>query len=174
MTSMTADGDLRQANPLEGVRVLELTQGIAGPYAAKLFAIMGATAFVKGLGAMHALSHAIGALCNTQHGLTNAVLLVPVLEFNRPAIEKPVAALARDLGLAANFDAYVAAVRRLAALPNPTVPASTALENGRQAMRDLNSMRQSVDLIETVEANAATALMRSLNDLEQAVDAPTE
>lgn len=42
MTSMTADGDLRQANPLEGVRVLELTQGIAGPYAAKLFAIMGA------------------------------------------------------------------------------------------------------------------------------------
>lgn len=77
-------------------------------------AIMGATAFVKGLGAMHALSHAIGALCNTQHGLTNAVLLVPVLEFNRPAIEKPVAALARDLGLDASFDAYVAAARKLA------------------------------------------------------------
>ena len=54
-------------------------------------AIMGATSFVKGLGAMHALSHAIGALVGSQHGLTNAVLMPYVLEFNRPAIEQPVA-----------------------------------------------------------------------------------
>jgi alcohol dehydrogenase class IV len=76
-------------------------------------AIMGATSFVKGLGAMHALSHAIGALANTQHGLTNAVLMPYVLAFNRPAIEQPVAALAAYLGLEPSFDAYLDAVTSL-------------------------------------------------------------
>ena len=76
-------------------------------------AIMGATSFVKGLGAMHALSHAIGALANTQHGLTNAVLMPYVLAFNRPAIEQPVAALAAYLGLEPRFDAYLEAVTGL-------------------------------------------------------------
>ena len=78
-------------------------------------AIMGATSFVKGLGAMHALSHAIGALNNTQHGLTNAVLMPYVLQFNRPAIETPVAALARYMGLDATFDGYFGAVKELSA-----------------------------------------------------------
>ena len=73
-------------------------------------AIMGATSFVKGLGAMHALSHAIGALVGTQHGLTNAVLMPYVLQFNRPAIETPVAALARYMELEPSFDAYLSAV----------------------------------------------------------------
>jgi alcohol dehydrogenase class IV len=76
-------------------------------------AIMGATSFVKGLGAMHALSHAIGALNNTQHGLTNAVLMPYVLQFNRSAIETPVAALARYMGLEATFDSYFDAVTEL-------------------------------------------------------------
>ncbi len=76
-------------------------------------AIMGATSFVKGLGAMHALSHAIGALVGTQHGLTNAVLMPHVLQFNRPAIEKPVAALAAHMGLEPSFDAYFAEVSKL-------------------------------------------------------------
>jgi alcohol dehydrogenase len=76
-------------------------------------AIMGATSFVKGLGAMHALSHAIGALNNTQHGLTNAVLMPHVMRFNRPAIETPVAALAKYMGLDASFDAYMADVMAL-------------------------------------------------------------
>lgn len=76
-------------------------------------AIMGATSFVKGLGAMHALSHAIGALVGSQHGLTNAVLMPYVLEFNRPAIETPVAALAAYLELEPSFDAYLASVKAL-------------------------------------------------------------
>lgn len=76
-------------------------------------AIMGATAFVKGLGAMHALSHAIGALVGTQHGLTNAVLMPYVLRFNRPAVEKPVAELARFLELEPSFDAYLESVTEL-------------------------------------------------------------
>jgi alcohol dehydrogenase class IV len=62
-------------------------------------AIMGATAFGKGLGAMHALSHAIGALKGCHHGLTNAVLMPFVLAHNRPAIEPAMAELAAALQL---------------------------------------------------------------------------
>ncbi|MEX2649976.1 MAG: iron-containing alcohol dehydrogenase [Alphaproteobacteria bacterium] len=61
---------------------------------------MGATAFQKGLGAMHALSHPIGANFDTHHGRTNAVVMPYVLLFNRPAIEDKLTALARYLGLA--------------------------------------------------------------------------
>lgn len=48
--------------------------------------IMGATAFQKGLGGVHALAHPIGAVFDTHHGLANAVLLPYVLVRNRPAI----------------------------------------------------------------------------------------
>jgi alcohol dehydrogenase class IV len=62
-------------------------------------ASMGATAFQKGLGAIHSLSHPIGALYDTHHGLTNAVVMPYVLTFNRPAIEGKMARLAAWLGL---------------------------------------------------------------------------
>ena len=51
-------------------------------------AAMGATAFQKGLGAIHSLSHPIGALYDTHHGMTNGVFMPYVLAFNRPAIEE--------------------------------------------------------------------------------------
>lgn len=60
---------------------------------------MGATAFQKGLGAMHSLSHPCGSVLNTHHGLTNAVVMPYVLNFNRPAIEHKMTALARYLDL---------------------------------------------------------------------------
>lgn len=63
-------------------------------------ALMGATAFGKGLGAMHALSHVIGALINSQHGLTNAVLMPFVLAHNRAAIGDKMALIAAALKLA--------------------------------------------------------------------------
>ena len=63
-------------------------------------ALMGATAFGKGLGAMHALSHVIGAIINSQHGLTNAVLMPFVLEHNRAAIGEKMAMIAEALKLA--------------------------------------------------------------------------
>ncbi len=59
---------------------------------------MGATAFQKGLGAMHSLSHPCGAVLNTHHGLTNAVVMPYVLEFNRAVIEDKMEILARYLG----------------------------------------------------------------------------
>lgn len=60
---------------------------------------MGAAAFQKGLGAMHAMSHPCGAVLNTHHGLTNAVVMPYVLLFNRSAIEERITALARYLDL---------------------------------------------------------------------------
>lgn len=63
-------------------------------------ASMGATAFQKGLGAIHALSHPIGAVYDTHHGLTNAVVMPYVLAFNRAAIEEKLTRLAAWLGLA--------------------------------------------------------------------------
>ena len=49
-------------------------------------AAMGATAFMKGLGAIHAMSHPVGAQFNTHHGTTNAVCMPAVLELNAPEI----------------------------------------------------------------------------------------
>ena len=49
-------------------------------------ACMGAVAFQKGLGGIHSISHSLGALYNTHHGLTNAILLQPVLEYNKEKI----------------------------------------------------------------------------------------
>ena len=62
-------------------------------------ASMGATAFQKGLGGVHAIAHPVGAHFNTHHGLTNAVLLPYVIVHNRPAIESQLAVIARTLDL---------------------------------------------------------------------------
>ncbi|MFO1067403.1 MAG: iron-containing alcohol dehydrogenase [Geminicoccaceae bacterium] len=66
---------------------------------------MGAVAFQKGLGAIHSLSHPIGSVYDTHHGLTNAVFMPYVLAFNRPAVEDKLARLGAWLGLGGGFDA---------------------------------------------------------------------
>ncbi|NML73113.1 iron-containing alcohol dehydrogenase [Rhizobium sp. S-51] len=69
-------------------------------------AAMGAVAFQKGLGAIHSLSHPIGAIYNTHHGMTNAVVMPAVLRFNRPAIEDKIARAAAYLGISGGFDGF--------------------------------------------------------------------
>lgn len=69
-------------------------------------AAMGAVAFQKGLGAMHALSHPVGAVFNTHHGMTNAVVMPAVLRFNRSAIETRIAAAAAYMGMQDGFDGF--------------------------------------------------------------------
>ncbi len=85
-------------------------------------ASMGAVAFQKGLGAIHALSHPLGAVFDTHHGLTNAVVMPYVLAFNRDAIADRMVRLARYLGLAeASFDAvmdWVLSLRTEIGIPN--------------------------------------------------------
>ncbi len=71
-------------------------------------AAMGATAFQKGLGGIHALSHPVGALYDTHHGLTNAVFMPYVMVFNRRVIEDSMQLLATYLELPKpSFDAVL-------------------------------------------------------------------
>ncbi|MDR9485641.1 MULTISPECIES: iron-containing alcohol dehydrogenase [Sediminimonas] len=76
-------------------------------------AAMGSTAFQKGLGAIHALSHPIGAHHHTHHGTTNAVCMPAVLQFNRPAAEGVLTDAANYLGIAGGFDGFAAFVDQL-------------------------------------------------------------
>ncbi|WP_432816632.1 iron-containing alcohol dehydrogenase [Sulfitobacter sp. JB4-11] len=73
-------------------------------------AAMGATAFQKGLGAIHALSHPIGAMYHTHHGTTNAVCMPAVLQFNKPKIRSRLARAANYLSIQRGFDGFCAFV----------------------------------------------------------------
>lgn len=85
-------------------------------------ASMGATAFQKGLGAIHALSHPVGAVYDTHHGLTNAVVMPYVLAFNRRAIEAKLTRLAAWLDMPnPGFDAvmnWVLSLRKKIDIPH--------------------------------------------------------
>jgi len=99
---------------LEGMRLVAENLRIAYAEPANLTAranmmsaaLMGAVAFQKGLGAIHAISHPIGAMYHTHHGTTNAVVMQPVLRFNRPAVEEKLARAAAYLGIAGGFDGF--------------------------------------------------------------------
>ena len=95
-------------------------------------ASMGATAFQKGLGAIHALSHPVGALYDTHHGLTNAVVMPYVLAHNRVAIEDKMTRLAAWLGLAEpSFPAvmdWVLGLRRALSIPHTLKELGVGLE----------------------------------------------
>jgi alcohol dehydrogenase class IV len=83
-------------------------------------AAMGAVAFQKGLGAIHSLSHPVGALYGTHHGTTNATVMPAVLRFNRPAVEDKLGRAAAYLGLA-GFDGFydwVMSLRSELAIPD--------------------------------------------------------
>ena len=69
-------------------------------------AIMGATAFQKGLGAIHALSHPVGAIYHTHHGTTNAVFMPAVLQFNKPEISGVISQAAAYLDISGGFDGF--------------------------------------------------------------------
>ena len=85
-------------------------------------AAMGATAFQKGLGAIHSLSHPIGAVYNTHHGTTNGVVMPMVLDFNRPAIEALIERAAAYIGIPGGFDGFRARIIALRAELN--IPAN--------------------------------------------------
>ena len=79
-------------------------------------AAMGAVAFQKGLGAIHAISHPIGAVHGTHHGTTNAVVMNSVLDFNRLTIEAKVARALGYLGIHGGYDGFCDHIRALNAL----------------------------------------------------------
>jgi alcohol dehydrogenase class IV len=107
-------------------------------------ALMGATAFQKGLGAVHAIAHPVGSWFNTHHGLTNAVILPYVMTFNRPAIAEKADVIARVLDLPARgFEGllgWVLELRRELGIPHSLaeigVSATKAEIIGREAAID--------------------------------------
>ena len=70
-------------------------------------ASMGSTAFQKGLGAIHSLSHPLNAKFNIHHGLSNAIFMPYVLTFNRDAIEEKIISICDYLNLSKSFDSYL-------------------------------------------------------------------
>ena len=89
-------------------------------------AAMGAVAFQKGLGAIHSLSHPVGAVYGTHHGTTNAVVMPMVLEFNRAEIEERLTRAAAYLGFSGGYAGFCDQVMQLRAVLN--IPANlTAL-----------------------------------------------
>ena len=87
----------------------------------QIASMMGATAFQKGLGAMHALAHPLGAHHNAHHGLLNAILMPYVLQANRSVIEAPLASLARQLEVGSScedFLVWVLALRDEVGIPH--------------------------------------------------------
>jgi len=107
-------------------------------------AAMGATAFQKGLGGVHALSHAIGALYDTHHGLTNAVVMPYVVRSNESVIGDKMARIGRALELETqNFDGvfdWLLKFRKEVLIPNTLgdmkLPTGDADELGERAVQD--------------------------------------
>jgi alcohol dehydrogenase class IV len=101
-------------------------------------------AFLKGLGHVHAISHMVGAEFNTQHGLTNAIILPVVLRFNLPGMEDKVKRMADAMGLQdASVDAFIAEIERMLddidiprALSGIGVPSDCAARIAEKALQD--------------------------------------
>jgi alcohol dehydrogenase class IV len=107
-------------------------------------ASMGATAFQKGLGGVHAIAHPVGSWFNTHHGLTNAVVLPYVMVFNRGAITEKADLIARVLDLPTRgFEGLMACVlemRRTLGIPHTLAAIGVSTGNaeiiGREAAID--------------------------------------
>ena len=125
-------------------------------------------AFLKGLGLVHSISHMIGAEYNTQHGLTNAVILPVVLRFNLPGMEEKVARMADAMGLSdRSVDGFIAAVEQMldavnipVSLSEIGVPAECAPRIAEKAALDsatgTNPRRATVDDLRRLTEMAIT------------------
>ncbi|MEA2115007.1 MAG: iron-containing alcohol dehydrogenase [Thermodesulfobacteriota bacterium] len=108
---------------------------------------MGATAFQKGLGAMHALAHPLGALYNAHHGMLNAILMPYLLQANRGEIEQRIERLTQYMGLAecgfTGFMDWVLKLREQLAIPHTLadigIDDSRAEKVGKMAAEDPSS-----------------------------------
>lgn len=110
-------------------------------------ATMGATAFQRGLGGMHALAHPLGALYDSHHGLLNAILMPYVLKANEQAIKQKITRLSRYLALEqesfAGFLHWLLALRKQLAIPHSlqaiAIDTSRANDIGIMAFNDASA-----------------------------------
>jgi len=161
---------------LEGMRLIkewltiacEEPQNIQARSQMMAASTMGATAFQKGLGAMHALAHPLGAIYDAHHGLLNAILMPYVLLKNRPAIDIRMQHLARYLELDGDgFDAvldYIITLRSHIGIPNDLksigIDESRIDEIAAQALQDPSAAGNPVLL---TQAQYAALLSDAIN-----------
>lgn len=118
---------------LEGVRQVHLNllrafnapQDLEARGGMLLAAIMGATAFQKGLGVTHSCAHALSTCYDMHHGLANALMLIPCMEFNREVVPEKFARLGECIGLtgsanekASGFISWLSALKSQLKLPD--------------------------------------------------------
>ena len=125
-------------------------------------------AFLKGLGLVHAISHMVGAEYDTQHGLTNAVVLPAALRHNAPALADKIGPMAQVMGLSDTsfeaFYAHVCAILDQVGIPKTLtdigVPSDCAALIADKALQDsaagTNACTLTVQDIERVIAEALT------------------
>ena len=109
---------------LEGTRIAARALATAvrepGNLAARsdmmMASMMGAIAFQKDLGAVHSCAHALGAICDLHHGLANALMIEPVMRFNRDTVPEKFSELAHAVG-ADDFIAWLAQLKRTIGIP---------------------------------------------------------
>ena len=172
---------LAQGIALEGIRLVKEWLPAASEDGTDLTAracmqvasTMGATAFQKGLGAMHSMSHPCGAVYDTHHGLTNAVVMPYVLEFNRPSIEDRMADLGRYLGLGdTGFEGvarWILELRGRIGIPHTLadigVPPDAASRLAPMALADPSSATNPIELttpaLESLFENALQGRLRT-------------
>ena len=100
---------------LEGIRLIKNSLSIAVKDGKNIkartemlaAASMGSTAFQKGLGAIHSLSHPVNAQFNVHHGLSNAIFMPYVLTFNKKEISERIISICDYLDLEKSFDSFI-------------------------------------------------------------------
>ncbi len=103
-------------------------------------ASMGSTAFQKGLGAIHSLSHPLNAQFNLHHGLSNAIFMPYVLTFNKENIEERIISICDYLNLNKSFDAFLEWVLGLRKELNIPHKLSDVIEINKMNLDDLSKM----------------------------------
>ena len=103
-------------------------------------ASMGSTAFQKGLGAIHSLSHPLNAQFNLHHGLSNAIFMPYVLTFNKENIEERIISICDYLNLSKSFDAFLEWILELRKLLNIPHKLSDVIETNKMNLDDLSKM----------------------------------
>ena len=103
-------------------------------------ASMGSTAFQKGLGAIHSLSHPVNSQFNIHHGLSNAIFMPYVLTFNRSLIENRILSICDYLNLEKNFDSFLNWILDLRKKLNIPHKLSDVVESGKIDIDKLSKM----------------------------------
>ena len=103
-------------------------------------ASMGSTAFQKGLGAIHSLSHPLNAQFNLHHGLSNAIFMPYVLSFNKKNIEEKIISICDYLNLSKSFDAFLEWILELRKQLNIPHKLSDVIELNKMNLDDLSKM----------------------------------